>query len=427
MHFDSLHCNCSACTLPAKENDMSKTFWSIRNKLAMMMLITLLPATLGGAFLVIDFFNDHYNTDIARKELLALNASKNYLQYVVNTSQQDLELLTQIPQVREAVATLSGYLEAPFPQNPELEKLFAHFLKTRKLYDQIRLLNGDGQEVCRVNLNNGNTEIVSPENLQNKGSRYYFQVAKELSSGEFYVSPIDLNREHGRIERPLKPMLRITSPVYDRDGSFLGALVLNLYARPLLQTAISRTLADINDGLLIITDQDGYYLDHPDTAKQWGGPTDLNTGESLARDHPELFQSIQSGTSTETNINGEPYRTVTVLAHLWPNRSQYLAVTQLAPVTFLHGHAYESIKKVVIPLLMIAFIAGLVALYLGRNISNRVTLLRNAVDQFARGRLSARIPEMSGGDELSTLGSQVNSMATSLESLYQDLESQVAQ
>ncbi|MEE9545071.1 MAG: hypothetical protein V3V55_05700 [Rhodospirillales bacterium] len=43
-----------------------------------------------------------------------------------------------------------------------------------------------------------------------------------LGHGEVFVSPFDLNVERGRIEEPLKPILRVGTPVFGEGGGKIG-------------------------------------------------------------------------------------------------------------------------------------------------------------------------------------------------------------
>ena len=406
---------------------MSNIVWSIRNKLALMMLITLLPVTLGCALLVVDFFSDHYTSDVARRERSALNMVKQYLEYVVRTTEQDLVLLSDIAPLQQAVQMPPEKVGTLSQGQQDLEHIFTRFLETRKMYDQIRLLNAEGREVFRASLNNGRVDTVSPEKLQDKGDRYYFQKTKILPPDTIYVSPIDLNREHGKIEHPLKPMLRIAIPVYAHKTRFVGALILNFYAQSLLETATSRSLLDRNEGFWIITDQDGFYLSHPDPAKCWGGPADLNTGSCLVRDHPHLFNNLSSDQDLLFRYAGETYQTVSVQVHPWPDQSMFLVLTHAVPVVHWYSYLLKPGKPIIIPLFLIVLLAGGLAWLLGRGITRRLALLSDAVGQFARGNFSVRSPALEGKDEISFLSHRFNTMASTLASFYRSLEAQVSE
>jgi len=56
---------------------------------------------------------------------------------------------------------------------------------------------------------------VPDKELQKKGKRYYFSDSFKLKPGQIFVSPLDLNVEHGHLEKPIKPMIRFGTPVVD--------------------------------------------------------------------------------------------------------------------------------------------------------------------------------------------------------------------
>jgi len=64
----------------------------------------------------------------------------------------------------------------------------------------------------------GGRRAVPAAQLQKKADRYYFAATMALKPGGLYLSPLDLNIENGRIEVPIKPMIRIATPVSDSRG-----------------------------------------------------------------------------------------------------------------------------------------------------------------------------------------------------------------
>jgi len=108
------------------------------------------------------------------------------------------------------------------------------FSEIKGVYDQIRLLDLSGKEFIRINLNEGQPSRAPRKQLQNKSNRYYFKEIVSLSEGEVFISPLDLNVEHGVIEQPLKPMIRLGAPLYNQQGKKSGILLLNYLAQNLL-------------------------------------------------------------------------------------------------------------------------------------------------------------------------------------------------
>lgn len=172
-----------------------------------------------------------------------------------------------------------------------LQKNWLHFAEKRKLYDQIRFIDADGQENIRINYQQHQATIVPLKSLQNKKDRYYFYEAMALSAGEIYISPLDLNVEHGEIELPYKPMIRFSTPIYDRKGTLKGVLVLNYLASNLLENF--EKIMSNSQGEVALLNQEGYWLYSEDETKEWGFMFDDRNDQSVKLKKPTLWQRMQ--------------------------------------------------------------------------------------------------------------------------------------
>ncbi len=171
-----------------------------------------------------------------------------------------------------------------------LAEQFLVFSAQKRKYDQIRFLDRTGMEVVRLNYNNGDPIIVRDDQLQNKAQRYYFAKTLGLAPGDMYISPFDLNIERGRIEQPLKPMIRFGTPVLDRLGRKNGILLFNYLGERLIG-AFRRATANIS-GHVMLLNSDGYWLSSPRSDDEWGFMYDNN--RTLAKAHLNSWQRIQA-------------------------------------------------------------------------------------------------------------------------------------
>ena len=168
-----------------------------------------------------------------------------------------------------------------------------NFSKHRRVYDQIRYLDETGQEIVRINFNNGNPTIVPPEKLQFKGDCYYFKDAFALKKGEIFVSPFDLNIENGKLEQPIKPILRIGTP-YFINGKKKGLVLINFFGDELLN--ILRKALEHKNIHVTLFNQDGYWLftTHKNKYRMWGFMYDHYQKETLAIKKPKLWQKLNT-------------------------------------------------------------------------------------------------------------------------------------
>ncbi|PIE61211.1 MAG: GGDEF domain-containing protein [Desulfobacterales bacterium] len=173
-----------------------------------------------------------------------------------------------------------------------IEREYKQFSMRKKKYDQIRYLDNSGQEIVRINYNAGNPTAVAKEKLQNKSKRYYFSDTFRLKKDEVFISPLDLNIEHGDIERPLKPMLRIGTPVFDATGNKKGIVLINYFAQELLDAL--RINSNISKGNPMLLNQNGFWLLHSDPEKEWGFMLKERQDANFVSVYPEAWQAMLS-------------------------------------------------------------------------------------------------------------------------------------
>jgi signal transduction histidine kinase len=165
-------------------------------------------------------------------------------------------------------AILRDFLGGSTPRRRELQEEYLLFCRHRGVYDQIRYLDIRGRERIRINYNNGRPEVVSRRELQTKAGRYYFGQTLALSRGEVFASPFDLNVEHDAIERPLKPVIRFGTPVFNRRGVKRGILILN-YLGAALMDKLARASAGY-PGQVWLLNRAGFFLRGPTRQDEWG-------------------------------------------------------------------------------------------------------------------------------------------------------------
>ncbi|WP_178119530.1 sensor histidine kinase [Pseudomonas sp. SCB32] len=168
-------------------------------------------------------------------------------------------------------------------------RLFLSFSRSSINYEQVRWIDEHGDERLRVDNRDGHAELAPPEQLQNRADAAYFSEAVGLPAGSVYFSELDLSTEHGVIEQPLQPTLRVVSPVLDQ-GNRRGVVVLNYRAQRLLDRL--RQLGSRQGVKLYLVNNDGYWIVGPRAEDEWNWQ--LGNGEHrLAVSQPGLWQAMQ--------------------------------------------------------------------------------------------------------------------------------------
>ncbi|MCF8481701.1 MAG: sensor histidine kinase [Rhodospirillum sp.] len=112
----------------------------------------------------------------------------------------------------------------------KVARLLLTIAKSDQRIDQLRLLSPNGMEVVRINDAPDSPIKVPRDNLQDKSDRPYFKATVTDPKGTLRISPLDLNIEFGKVEYPLTPTIRLSTPIFWENGRIRGVLVLNINA-----------------------------------------------------------------------------------------------------------------------------------------------------------------------------------------------------
>ena len=250
------------------------------------------------ALLVVGGFHFYYKS----RSLDAINAAgestsvalgRSAIENRIGNVKADLLFLSQN-------ATNLGLFDSPLPGlRQQLKLLFLTLIKQHSEYDQVRYLDENGKEVVRVNYNNGRPFAVPDSLLQDKRNRYYFGKTWALDKGEVYLSPMDLNIEQGKIEEPIKPVLRFSTPVFNSQGRKLGVLVINYLGKVMLDN-FRQVTVHVGDHIHLVNPQ-GFWLSHPDQIREWGFMFGLE--HTFEKERPKAWALISSGSTGQQKLD----------------------------------------------------------------------------------------------------------------------------
>ncbi|MDH4284611.1 MAG: ATP-binding protein, partial [Gallionellaceae bacterium] len=264
--------------------------------LALFLLLFLpLALLLGGVMLFYGYQTVERELSLLRgREAVNARMGAEALSGRVDVIVNDLLFLSSHSALRMAV-------EQPSAANlAHLAEDFIGFSESRKYYDQIRWIGEDGMELVRVDYIQDKAVVVPADKLQNKGKRYFFTDTIKLNPGEIFVSPLDLNVEQNKIEMPYKPMLRVATPVADRQGRKRGIVILNYYGNNMLQAFASGAAGSQGQGMVV--NSDGYWLKSRNPADEWGFMF-KRPDISMAARFPAAWEYIRSSDEGQVELN----------------------------------------------------------------------------------------------------------------------------
>ena len=157
--------------------------------------------------------------------------------------------------------TMQNYLETKEQHKLyELENIFLAIAGINTKIMQLRYIDKNGMESVRVDRTNEQNEpfLVTATKLQNKKNRDYFESVAQLKEPKIWHSKFNLNIEHGKVEIPYRPTIRVAQPLFDTNNKFQGMIIVNM-----LTTNLFDSIRNSSAFEHYIIDKEGNYIMHP--------------------------------------------------------------------------------------------------------------------------------------------------------------------
>ena len=384
----------------------------IRNKLLLaMLLVTILPLLLVGGYSL------YSTTDSLRQSsLVALDNKVSLVSERVGNFLEDISgdlfFLRDSSAINLYLSGLEGDAESSQLLLENLSRSIRIFSDKRKIYHQIRFINPEGMEIVRVNYDGERAEIMPKDQLQNKKGRYYFDDAIKLERDGLMISPLDLTRDKGKVEKPIRPTIRYATPVFNKSNELQGIVILNVLAKKFLDIIGKENLSNET---LVFVDQEGYYYQHPDKSKSWGGKADMATAENLFKDKVSVQKSIIQAKMAghfETDDDIASYKPV-----LLNNDQHHLGtIINFVPKSVIFAPVSLFLWIFLGVALFGLLIAFLLATKLSSSISHPLEMLKEEVDKLAKGDIDSAI-DVESNDEIGELSHAIEKLRRSMQIL----------
>ncbi len=293
-----------------------------------------------------------------------------------------------------------------------LANIFITSIENKEFYYQLRYIDENGQEIVRVDFKDGSVYRVPENELQNKSDRFYFKEANILMEGESYVSSPTLNREGTppEIEIPYSPVLRCAIPVFDEGNKRKGIIIANIFFDVVLEKIGAK-----NNGLgnTVLVDQDGNYLLHQNKEKEWGGEKDLNTGENIKKDFPEIAQSVLYEEGEIISKEKEFYFFDKVLINEGVPFIFVVFFEKISSSVVLAPFSNFFIQTILVSVGLFFFVALIIFLFIKRILGKPLNELMVGVAEIEKGNFGYET-ELETEDELGELSNAFNKMSLAI-------------
>jgi PAS domain S-box-containing protein len=323
------------------------------------------------------------------------------------------EVLGSLTHLR-AVAAEAVTREALDSRQPEqlraLESSFLKLAQRNPKYQQINWIDETGLEKARVMRDQADPYVVGQQELQDKSDSYDFEMARELVPGELYISRIDLNEKDGQIVIPLRPILRIATPLECSQRKRCGIIVINIEMQHLFDLVRNPDEAGLQADYLLVNQQGillnavvgdsqsveeqkqsvNFAMSHPDI---WTGVLESESGSMESGDGLWTWQTLSPADALNKMTRMFPQQYLTSLGELLSGDFSLTLVAR-RPLSVLRDIRSEI--RVIVSL-AIVFSLSIYALSLLLYLSGHVRVRRAEVETaYANARIAsmARMKEL---------------------------------
>jgi len=169
-----------------------------------------------------------------------------------------------------------------------MAQAFTSLLQRNASYAQVRWIDAQGMERLRFDMGSHGPQRVPDADLQRKRDRDYVREILASPPMALEISRLDLNIEHGTVERPLRPMLRAGIHLGPDGPGDRGLLVINVDGRSLMDAlGVQET---VGGARRLLVSQDGDYLRAPNPDDDFGYLLDRPASVRAAL--PALWQAM---------------------------------------------------------------------------------------------------------------------------------------
>ncbi len=286
-------------------------------------------------------------------------------------------------------------IDDPSPDNSkQLESLFSRLITYYPTYDHLRWIDEAGAERVRVNNVADRPETVAKDRLQNKADCPCFKETMRLKPGQIFLSPLDLNVEHGQVEFPHKPVLRLATPIHNRNNQPRGVLIINIAANHLLDD-FSEGVGNKLDHVMLLNSE-GYWLKSVNSADEWGFM--FKRTETLGRRSPAAWKVISTRPTDQVELADGLWTWTTVYPLKFEDNQDVARIPHWLIISHLPPRALTLIRDTVwttvgVSTLLVLALFGVLAAWLARAVAGRSRAQVEAAQARAEVAATQRLSE----------------------------------
>ncbi|BAZ69778.1 methyl-accepting chemotaxis sensory transducer [Fischerella sp. NIES-4106] len=373
---------------------LSKIFKKLPNQLKvqdqfiiLLVFSTMIPVSIVGLYGI--YASNNSLLEVAKNNMeTESNKEANKINNFLDGVSNNVFFLSKTPPIQGIIrARDNGGLdgETNLSYNAWVGQLQANFvamMEQNPHYMKLRYIDENGKELVRVDVDGSKSKIVPEGELQQQRDREFFTETMKLSPKKLYVSPVDLNQENGEIKKPYQATIRYSIPILNSSGQKKGIIVANVFADKFIKAFKEGNNQRENteniypDQEKFIVNQDGFYISHPNAAKEWG--FEFKKNDKLDQDYsPNVAKKILS--SEKGFVEQGDYLFAFRRVDPSPNQPEFLVVINRIPKNSVFATVH-SLKIVTILIILISLAVVLsLAIFRTRQVVHLIKQLVNVI------------------------------------------------
>lgn len=403
---------------------MKLNFFSrIQNKIFLsLMLVAILPIGYFG-YHSIKSASSSLQDDALRKMYLDVFSRGKDIENHLNNSKSDLLYLRSSAPLEYLLEAIELNDIASFTYwRTLLEKEFFNLVEQKGFYLQVGFLAQNGDEIALVVYDMRQPVILPKSSLHNQRGSSYFYVAANLSQGEVASIPLRSRIIKG-LSLPNIALIRYITPVYGRNGKWMGAIYLDVTGRHLYDT-LKRTIGDKSSQIFLVNNR-GFYFFNP----EWETEESLLNTEESPDNINDIYSKVvasqilssRSGVVMDDNDNLFAYTAV------FPderNREFFYTVVETYPKSLLTAGIKDYKRLFAATILSAVLLTILIGIFISKMLTQSLSKLKEGVQLIGKGNLDYRL-DIRSGDEVEDVAAEFNNMAEKLKIYSRCLEEKV--
>ncbi len=303
-----------------------------------------------------------------------------------------------------ALETATDLVDPISISREERELFLDSTLSLQSAYRQLTLLDAQGRQLAEAS----RFSEISALDITTKLSA---EVLAQLQKGERYISPIYIDDATG------EPLVVMALPINDIFGDFEGTLAVEVNLKFMWDLVDQFRVGET--GYAYVVDNQGNLIAFRDTGRVLRGENVGNIPEVQ-----DFIEGVAAGSHRTQVANYTGLLGTTVAGTYGPLDSPDWAVVIELPWQEAYQDVITQAIWDIVILLSIAFLAGLLGVYIARQMAAPVINLTDVATRIAGGETQLRATA-SGAQEFTTLATAFNSMTTQLREFITSLEERV--